>query len=484
MGDIFTACRQALLAAMLLLSFAPAARAAESTCPGTGFSSCAQRMKYAKARAADHEYSRLVAEAQIFDDRISCPEHLAWTGGIDYTDNWYECKSEEGLPQANYEAIACFTRGILERDSDLHKAPPGWSVLNQGLVGRGTVILSAASEAMSRVGILGESDRRTIDDLYEECGIPLSISVQQLDEAVTKFADHVIEANSVLRKSNPNGAKAMNLEENVVKNMVREARYFPDILNMEGKPKPSGADIYQTLRGIEESQPRFTPLFKSRKSISPYQARMIRMYLAEKECHKRKPALAQSLLDQTARKLRLKLNVAEPAQATWASIIPHDGYLMGATQQQVETLLSDNASPDASAGVDCSSLVDYTIHRDEGTRKRLKRGRTWTGGLLKNLPDTYDRKRVCSEKELEPGDVLVYSGEHSHHAYIFAGFEERPPYRAIIFEATGGAQRDVGYHKIDFYEGDGTCQKSWLTRTETYRRRLGEPTGAPGVAGK
>jgi cell wall-associated NlpC family hydrolase len=464
----------------ILLPPAVAWAQAEPDCPGTGFKSCAERSKYGAGRGDRDTFTLMTSRAQPFNKDIQCPE-------FDPTPKPQTRKCgdeyEYSIPREEFRRDTCEARVF---------AMGAWGVrtgILPGMIERRELetavpILAAAFEAKSRITAWCKSDEDKVNKLYQACGIKQEITPGQINAAIETFTTHMRNAAKKLAKIDPTAAENMDIPINIIKNLTDESKYFPGILGYEEK-SPSPKNLYWRLKSFEVCGSDGGIVFHESQRLSRYQARMIRLFAAENACRaKKSKSEADKIMNELAHDLKLKVNVKDPQDetpkvevkdpqnASWADIIPHDGYVMGASMLETESLfVSDYIGADVSVGVDCSALVQHALNKAVDGKMWDDKPRMYTAGMVKSPPVDMNVERVCSETQLQPGDVLAFNKNGHGHTYIFAGYSNIAPHNPIIFEATGGAQRDVDFHQVNFYDNDDSCQTSRFTKKATYRFR-------------
>lgn len=196
-------------------------------------------------------------------------------------------------------------------------------------------------------------------------------------------------------------------------------------------------------------------------NLTPYHAKMILLYHLEnslREKYENAPQKAKAILDEVASKLHLKADYSGKVKTSqWEWVIPHDGFVLGATGTQIDNLLKSSVSPStiSGTGVDCATFVhkmllgsDYNELRKMG---RMTSAGIATGGQLKSIAHL---EPIGSDNvsKLSPGDLIVKRPKNDPigHVEVIVGFEGDPP-QIVTVSAGGGYQRTVLKTKHDIY---------------------------------
>lgn len=203
--------------------------------------------------------------------------------------------------------------------------------------------------------------------------------------------------------------------------------------------------------------------------LTSYHAKMLLLYYIDNQIHaKLPPAEARRALNELARSLQLKLDYTPGGEPTqWRYIIPHNGFVLGATDQQIANLWATSFKPGDDAGVgtgtDCTTFLQSNLARygypvSQDQIGQLDSGRILgANDVLGDFSSSPAELTSSSARDLRPGDILVFgpsADDHFGHAeaivgYATAGDPPRP--QLVVVSARGGYVRGIIKETLDIY---------------------------------
>lgn len=214
-------------------------------------------------------------------------------------------------------------------------------------------------------------------------------------------------------------------------------------------------------------------------AISPFEARTILLYhtintyRAEKARKRARASVVKAKLDTLTGGLQLKFTTLY--SPSWDQIIPHDGYVLGASARDTRSLLDlpGNDNPTAGNGTDCSGFIQFVLNQLDTFKTQDPTDKYGTNALRTMHPDEMDAFRVCSEEELQPGDVLIQPGAGRSgigHTFIFSGYargkvSQDSEFR--IIEAVGADARTIREASWGVLKGEPSTRNPCTTTSFT-----------------
>ncbi len=223
------------------------------------------------------------------------------------------------------------------------------------------------------------------------------------------------------------------------------------------------------------------------EKLTPFEARMVFFYhtinrYLEKAKKDRIPTPeVNRKLNQMIEKLQLKFTTYH--SPNWKQVIPHDGYVLGASRRNAETLfdLPSSSETTPGSGSDCSLFIEKVLNQLGTFMPKGRDVRTTTNTVAGGRLEEMDRFRVCSEAELEPGDIVVTGSSLNNsigHTFVYAGYAESKTLsdpQPRVVEAVGMSNRTVRiavWPTIRGKESNGAnCQNTEFTQTMYFARR-------------
>lgn len=205
-------------------------------------------------------------------------------------------------------------------------------------------------------------------------------------------------------------------------------------------------------------------------NLTPYHSKMILLYHFENQIRKKyekDPLKAENILNEVATKLHLKVDFSHTkGKSLWRWIIPHDGFVLGAHQNQILNLLKSESASNSpnGTGVDCATYVHQMLngtgYKNLAQGQRMTTAGIATGGQLDGIAKL-QRIKTETISEIQPGDLIVKreKNESVGHVEIVVGYEGDPP-QLVTISASGGYQRTVFKKRINIFPNQPhSCSK-------------------------
>lgn len=431
------------------LAICAEAKSPGAQCPSTGFNSCEDVQQY-RAQAVYNNIILNPCSSDVLDMQLHglvpyCPKSANLVDIMTACKYFQDAKEYHDRPSV--------------ADVKLRKA-------------REKALRTAYKEA-EKVELKVRNDRVLLREFLSENKIPRALSANDVKLAISEFAAHIRNAAKCDEK--PKTEPMRTFCTYVGNQALNDFGYdFKDSdrkrFELDGN-KDQREAIHALLDGAVSPEERFTkvlaaaddqitgPLSLARPSLFPadpsyrrsklsqYYARMILMFYAARRLEKSDRDQARNKLNVFARKLQLKYNVDEKNKTTlWENMIFHDGYVFGADSKMSQRLF-ETVQPWASSGADCSTFIQTVV--ENPNKKGLGANRTNTGAMMKKDWNSaiFETKQLCSEKDLEPGDIVVLNG----HTFYFFGYSPYPPHQMLVLEAVGVNYRRVQIRSFDLY---------------------------------
>lgn len=323
-------------------------------------------------------------------------------------------------------------------------------------------------------------DLKTILDLYTKEQIPLSISNNQLIQSIETLDRHIIH----LPKS------SLGIQSGFLK------RYVSDQMkdaaeDIKTKWKDQNGMIHEDteegfLSVLKKTQNNFSKMSflistanenseRGHKdfegNLTPYHAKMLIIFHLENQLilkYTQQPARYTDLLNRLAKDLILKSHYGAN-DMKWSDIVPHDGFVIGASAEQISNFIKDAPSYQKfGRGIDCTTFVqNILITSGYNQLNQHQIGRLTSYGAvskhqLQSIASIAPLKSLNDIMTLTPGDLILQreDGEDTGHVEIFAGFEGDPA-MLVTINASGGMYRSIIKRYIDLTpELNSDCNKT------------------------
>jgi hypothetical protein len=293
-------------------------------------------------------------------------------------------------------------------------------------------------------------------------------------------ADECISGKGFTENAYAVVGEQFHVPEGVVVRALREA--LPPIQSEQDEETAKARFNFLMTRAAEIDSGQH-----SEGDLSPYHARMMLMSWFEdrvKAKYKKGDGRANKTLDEVGARMQLSRTTWK-GYAGWDESLFHDGYVFGASKQEYQNLF--NGSAQSGQGVDCSTFVQNALEKlnfhdplfaTKNAKKESVPGRIGTPHMVGIAPGVVPQSsltgvqviRLCSEKDLKPGDVIV----NKTHTVIFSEYRESPRSEMFVIEATGNSSRTVREAPFDPYRG-----KAVDTNCRTPASFLTDPQGQP-----
>ncbi|MCK6597586.1 MAG: hypothetical protein L6Q37_04415, partial [Bdellovibrionaceae bacterium] len=326
-----------------------------------------------------------------------------------------------------------------------------------------------------------KEDLRLILSTYQSENFPFEISNEQLLLSLKTLNDHIF----LLPKSNL-GIQANFLKQYVANQIIEASEDIKTkwkdeygilhedtedgFLSVLAKLKSNSERMQLLIKTAQQNSERGRKDFIG--NLTPYHAKMLLIFHLDnliRHKHRYDVLAVNTLLNGLAKKLNLKAHYGNSSML-WSDIVPHDGFVIGASLNQVNNFIK-NAPSSAlyGKGIDCTTFVQNILvssglkFLDVNTIGRLTSYGAVSKNQLQSIAKIVPLKTINDIITLTPGDLIFQreDGEDSGHVEIFAGYEG-DPVKLITINASGGLYRSILKRYIDIVEDLTTfdCDKS------------------------
>lgn len=199
--------------------------------------------------------------------------------------------------------------------------------------------------------------------------------------------------------------------------------------------------------------------------ITSYHAKMLLLYYIDNQIHRKLPATeAENALNELAQQLQLKADFTPDGEPTqWKYIVPHNGFVLGATSRQVANLWAPSFKPGDDAGsgtgTDCTKYYKSNLERFGYPVSSREVGEFDSGrilqkdGILSAFSSAPVRLTDSNAGDLEPGDSIIFGPQPDDpfgHAEMVVGYAGDPP-QPVVVSARGGYVRGIIKETVNIF---------------------------------